>query len=409
MESRVDAVVVGAGHAGLAISNVLTGEGLEHVVLERGHVAQRWRSERWDSFSLLTPNWATWLPNWHYDADDPQGFMRREEIVRYLERYASSFDAPVREGVTVNAVVEQGSKTYRVGTSDGDLTARSVVIATGPFQKPRLPAWSGEIPASVVQLHSSAYRSASELPSGAVLVVGSGPSGQQIAEDLRRSERKVYLAVGRHRRVPRRYRGRDYYWWLELGGFYEPIEEDVPRAQRRDPVAPALTGFGGGHDLDLRQLHADGVTLLGRALGFDGRKIHLSAGLGATLAAGDRAYGAFTDWVEARLYRFDGLYDDPEPRQEFPEPPEPPEEIDLDASGITSIIWATGFRFAFADWLPHSILDDTGFPVHRRGVSDQRGVYFVGLPWQHRRRSPFIRGVEEDARHVAARMAAEPG
>ncbi|MGH3968616.1 MAG: NAD(P)-binding domain-containing protein, partial [Mycobacterium sp.] len=202
---RTETVVIGAGHAGLAVSKLLRDSGAEHLVLDRAGVAARWRDERWDSFTLLTPNWATWLPGWHYDGDDPHGFMNRDEVVSYFQRYARSFDAPVRNGVEVQRLEVTPGGGYRLQTSADPIQAESVVIATGPFQRPKLPAWSAELPAQVVQLHSSGYRCADRLPAGATLVIGSGPSGQQIVEDLQRAGRTVYLAVGRHRQVPRRY------------------------------------------------------------------------------------------------------------------------------------------------------------------------------------------------------------
>jgi putative flavoprotein involved in K+ transport len=402
---QVETVVVGAGHAGLAISNLLAAQGEEHVVLDRGGIAERWRNERWDSFTLLTPNWATWLPNWHYDGAEPHGFMGRDQVVSYFERYARSFAAPVREGVEVQALEPANGAGYLLRTSDGELSARRVVIATGPFQKPRLPAWSSELPGNVEQVHSSAYRSPARLPEGAVLVVGTGPSGQQIADDLLRGGRRVYLSVGRHRRVPRRYRGRDHYWWLEHGGFYERTAADVPPDERRGGVAPVLTGFDGGRDLDLRELHAEGVTLLGRAVGVENGCVRLEGGLLQALAAGDRAYEQFTSWVDARLVRFEGLYADPEERERFPDPPEPPEALDLQAAGVASVVWATGFGHDFASWVQLPVLDAVGSPLHERGATDCPGVYFLGLHWLHRLRSPFIRGAEEDARHIAGLIA----
>lgn len=402
---HLDTVVIGAGHAGLAMSNLLTERGVGHAVLEREQIASSWQNQRWDSFTLLTPNWATWLPGWHYQGDDPHGFMGRDDVVAYFEAYAKSFAAPVRTAVDVQSIEASSGNGYRLHTDTGDIEAHSVVISTGPFQRPRVPAWSSKLPAAVTQLHSSGYRSAAQLPPGATLVVGTGPSGQQIAEDLIRAGRRVYLSVGRHKRVPRRYRGRDYYWWLELGGFYEKIAADVPVARRRDSVAPALTGFDGGHDLDLRHLHADGVTLLGRATGTTGTHVSLDDSLAHNLAAGDSAYDDFTNWVENRLYRFDGLFDEPEAREHFPEPAEPPRELDLETEGITSVVWATGFAVEFQRWVNMPVLDTDGRPVHERGVTSLPGLYFLGQSWLHRLRSPFIRGAEEDANHLAALIA----
>jgi putative flavoprotein involved in K+ transport len=399
---RIDTVIIGAGHAGLSMSSFLTPQGVEHAVLERSTIASRWSDERWDSFTLLTPNWATWLPGWHYDGSEPHGFMGRGEVVSYITRYARSFNAPVREGVEVTSLEASEAGGYRLVNSDGEIQARQVVVATGPFQTPRLPPWSRELPAAITQLHSSGYRNADQLPDGAVLIVGSGPSGQQIAEDLIRAGRTVYLSVGRHSRVPRRYRGRDYYWWQELGGFYEKTAASTPVAAQRQGVAPVLTGFGGGHDLDLRQLHGQGVTLLGRAVGAEGGRLQLDSDLLKTLAVGDLAYDRFRNWVEARLSRFEGLYGEPEERERYPDPPESPTELDLATAGVSAIVWATGFQRSFADWIQVPVIGDDGFPRHQRGVTDFPGLYFLGLPWQHRQRSPFIRGAEEDAGHIAS-------
>jgi putative flavoprotein involved in K+ transport len=399
---RVATVVVGAGHAGLAVSKLLRERGAEHVVLERGRTAERWRSERWDSFTLLTPNWATWLPGWRYDGDDPDGFMTRSEVVSYLEGYARSFGAPVREGVEVEQLSAANGDGYRLRTSGGELLADAVVIATGPFQAPRLPEVTGALPNDVLQLHSSAYRSPGELPPGAVLVVGTGASGQQIADDLLRAGRRVYLSVGRHRRVPRRYRGRDHFRWLEQGGFYERTAADVPVEQRRRGASPALTGYDGGYDLDLRRFAAAGGTLLGRVLGATDGRLILDQGLAASLAQGDRAYDDFAAWVEGRLVRFEGPFPDPTPRERFPDPPQPPAELDLRAAGVSTVVWATGFRSDFDRWVKLPVLDADGEPVHHRGATACTGIYFVGLNWLHRLRSAFIRGAEEDAGHVAA-------
>lgn len=403
---RADIVVIGGGHAGLAVSKLLTDAGAEHVVLDQSTVAARWRDERWDSFTLLTPNWATWLPGWHYDGDAPDGFMSRDQVVAYFERYARSFGAPVREGVQVRRLVA-GDHAYRLETSAGELAAQQVIVATGPFQRPRLPGWSARLPEHVRQLHSSQYRCPGALPPGAVLIVGSGPSGQQIAEDLQRAGRTVYICVGRHRRVPRRYRGRDYYWWYELGGYYERTADDLPADRPRgDGVAPVLTGFGGGHDLDLRVLHLNGGTLLGRAIGCDGARVQLAPGLLDSLAAGDQAYQDFIDWVEARLFRFRGMFDEAHVPPRCPDPPESPAGLDLAAAGISTVLWATGFQPDFATWIDLDVLDESAFPVHKRGVTARGGVYFLGLPWLHRLRSPFIRGAEEDARHLVSRVLA---
>jgi putative flavoprotein involved in K+ transport len=410
MPERMEAAVIGAGHAGLAMSHVLAERGIEHVVIERGRVGERWRTERWDSLRLLTPNWATWLPGWRYTGPEPDGFMHREEVAAYLQAYAESFGAPVRAGVEVKAVEAGDSDDrYLVRTSTGDLEVRSVVLATGAFQAPNVPPVARSVPGDVLQLHSSDYRSPDQLPVGAALVVGTGASGQQIAEELIRAGRRVYLSVGRHRRVPRRYRGRDYFWWLENTGFYEKTADEVPLEQRRRGASPALTGAHGGmHDLDLRRLAADGVTLVGRVQEVAGRDLILGGDLAAAVAQGDQAYEQFVQWVEQRLDLPGEDVDGPEPMTRHPDPPElsePLRSLDLDQAGISSVVWATGFRPSFADWLRIPVLDEEGHPVHHRGVTACPGVFFVGLHWLHRLRSAFIRGAEEDARYLGDRIA----
>lgn len=411
MSERVDTVVVGAGHAGLAMSHVLTRDGIEHVVLERGRIGERWRSERWDSLTLLTPNWATWLPGRPYTGPDPDGFMRRDEVVAYLEAYAAASSARVRTGVTVRTV-EPAPATDRfvIDTDAGELRARNVVIATGPFQVPRVPPAAAALGDRVHQLHTSRYRRPGALPSGAVLVVGTGASGQQIADELVAAGRKVYLSVGRHRRVPRSYRGRDYFWWLERTGYYDKTTDDVPPAARAGGASPALTGSrGGAHDLDLRRLAAEGATLLGRVAGVDGSRITFAPDLSTSLADGDRALHDFVARAEAHI---DVVGEPVGPITDIPRHADPPEvhdpvlELDVVAADISTVIWATGFGVAF-DWVRVPVFDDAGVPVHRRGVTNQRGLYFLGLHWLHRLRSAFIRGAEEDAEHLGSLIAAD--
>src|SRR5680860_1104284 len=260
---RIQTVVVGGGHAGLAMSWLLTERSVEHVVLERGRIAERWRSERWDSLHLLSPNWATWLPGWSYSGPDGDGFMHRDEVVDYHEAYAAFFGAPVRSGVEVRSLEPSPDGDGLLLCIDGgSLQADNVVIATGPFQAPRLPSAAEQLPEHINQIHSSGYRRPDDLPPGAVLVVGTGASGQQIADELLRAGRRVFVSVGRHRPVPRRYRGRDYFWWLENTGYYDKTAQDVPAACERG---------GGRYDLDLRRMASEGATLLGRIRGVDGR------------------------------------------------------------------------------------------------------------------------------------------
>jgi putative flavoprotein involved in K+ transport len=409
--ANVDVVVVGAGHAGLAMSHVLNEQRIEHVVLERGRIAERWRSERWDSLRLLTPNWATWLPGWSYRGPEPDGFMDRLEVAAYLEAYADASRAPVRSGVEVRALepAPAGGDRLLLRTDEGDIDARTVVVATGAFQAPRLPGAASLLPGDVHRLHSSQYRNPDALPPGAVLVVGTGASGQQIADELVAAGRRVFVSVGRHRRVPRRYRGRDHYWWLENTGYYEETTADVPPEARRGGGSPALTGVNGGtYDLDLRRLASEGATLLGRVRAVSGHRLELAPDLAESLAAGDRALDQFISWVEDRLDAPGETVGPPEPLTTYPDPPEvadPILELDLEREGIATVVWATGFRPTFAEWIRVPVLDGAGEPVHDRGVTQHPGVFFLGLHWLHRQRSAFIRGAEEDARHLGARIA----
>lgn len=389
-------IVVGAGHAGLAVSKLLTDRGVEHAVLERSRIASRWRDERWDAFTIQAPNWCNWLPGWRYSGPDPDGFMGRDETVAYLEDYARSFDAPVREGTEVTALTRGPEGGFRLATSQGEVHAQNVVVATGPFQTPRIPSWASSLPDEITQLHSNSYRSPGLLPDGAVLVVGSGQSGQQIAEDLLDHGRTVYLSAGSHVRSPRRYRGRDFYFWRELGGWYERTAEDLGAGGG----GPTLSGVGGGHDLDLRELSARGVTLFGGAAGCDRGIVQFEDNLREVLAKGDAGYQGFVDWVEERLDRFHGLYDDVTPREVFPDPPDSGTELDLAAAGVSTVIWATGFGVEFSTWIHLDVFAPSGLPVHRRGVTNEPGLLFIGLPKQHRIRSPFIRGADEDARYL---------
>lgn len=392
------------------MSYCLTEHDVEHVVLERGRVAERWHSERWDSLTLLTPNWATWLPGYTYTGGDPDGYMGRDEVAAYLHGYAAAFHPPMRTGVEALALT-RSRDGYRLCTSDGELRAAAVVVATGPFQLPRVPEIAARLPGDIVQVHSSAYRNAAQLPPGGVLVVGGGASGQQIAEDLLRAGRAVHLSVGRLRAVPRRYRGRDYFWWLENTGFYEVTVDTLAGGRPPKMPSPSLTGVNRGHDLSVRTLAAAGATVVGRLVGVDGGRLRFADDLADSLARGDEAFARFAQRVDGWLAEHDdqaGAADGPERRPLLPDPPAARNgspELDLVAAGIASVVWATGFRPGL-DWVNVPVLDARGAPVHHRGITASPGLCFLGLPWLYRQRSPFIRGAEEDARHIAAHLAA---
>ena len=302
MVEHCETVVVGGGQAGLALSYHLRRLGSEHVILERARVAERWRSERWDSLAFQFPSWSIRLPGHAYETDDPEGFAPRDEIVRFLERYHELVKAPVRTGVNVRAVsVKPGSSRLLVETDDGSLEAANVVVATGPYQEPALPPPSADMPSHLVQVHSSRYRNPAALPPGAVLVVGSGASGCQIAEDLAAAGRRVYLSVGRHSRMPRRYRGHDIFWWLDVIGRLDHTVDDRPPATRG--VNPLVTGAGGGHDIDLRRYAAEGMVLLGHLRGVHDGRLVLAPDLDAELARGDEAFAAVTTLVDEHVLK----------------------------------------------------------------------------------------------------------
>jgi putative flavoprotein involved in K+ transport len=403
---RIETVIVGGGQAGLAMSYWLGQAGREHLILERARLAERWRSERWDSLSVLTPNWAVTLPGHPYAGVDPDGFMGKDEYVAFVEDYATQLRALLRTGVNVNAVraASDGSARFRVESDKGEIEAANVVAATGPFQEPRLPDWSAGVPAGLFQTHSSRYRNPDQLPPGAVLVVGAGSSGQQIAEELIAAGRTVFLSVGHHRPAYRRYRGRDWSWWQHTTGFFDRVVDDELTAE----TGAVQTGAGGGHDLNLRQMAADGATLLGYIRGLSGTAIHVAPDLADTIRAGDASIAHFTSLFDDYILRA-GMVAPPEPERPRARDPremdDPILELDLSAAGINTIVWATGFRYAF-DWIRLPVLDEVGRPQHYRGVTSHPGMYFLGLRRQYKVKSSFIMGVGEDAGYLAERIAA---
>lgn len=400
---RIEAVVIGAGQAGLAMSHHLAQRGIDHVVLERGRIAERWRSERWDSLCFQFPNWMLRLPGHAYDGTEPDAFMPRDGIVQFLEQYARRNAPPLRCGVRVTGVHQASSGRLRVETDGFSLQARQVVVATGPYQRPIVPALGNELPRAVFQITANCYTRAQVLPPGAVLVVGSGGSGWQIAEDLLHSGRRVYLAVGRHRRVPRRYRGRDFGWWQEHIGAADQVVDDRSPA----PPPPLLTGTDGGHDADLRDLARRGVTLLGSLGAVSDGRLRFVADLQDNLLKGDEGFAQFTRSVDAHVLRHrlpvpDAPVTAPAPCERSAEPVIG--ELDTQAAGITSVIWAVGYRPDFG-WVRCAALDSRGRPVHRRGASPTPGLYFLGLPRLHKVKSAFLWGVGDDAAHLAERIS----
>ncbi|MFM9841664.1 MAG: flavin-containing monooxygenase [Dongiaceae bacterium] len=401
----VGTLIVGGGQAGLAMSEHLGKRGAPHLVVERHRIAERWRTERWDSLVANGPAWHDRFPNMTFAGIDPDSFATKDRIVEYFEAYARQIECPIRCGVEVKSVERKaGGPGFRAETSAGVIEAANLVAATGPFQRPIIPA---VVPreTGIMQIHSNAYRNPRQLPDGAVLVVGAGSSGAQIADELLRAGKRVYLSIGPHDRPPRAYRGKDFVWWLGVLGHWD----DKTREPGMEHVTISVSGANGGHTVDFRRLAARGMTLLGRAGPFKDGVMHCAPDLARNLAAGDANYLSVLDAADAYVARNGlGLPEEPEARRIDADPPcvsNPILQLNLAEAGITSIVWATGFALDFG-WLKTGRFDAKGTPLHRRGVSEVPGLYFLGLAWLSRRASPFIWGVWHDAEYLAAHIAA---
>ena len=403
-----EVLIIGAGQGGLAVSFLLTRLGIEHVVLERSSVASSWREHRWDSFCTVTPNWSLRLPGAEYTGDDPGGFLARDELVRHFEAWARSFDAPVRCGVEARAVRRAGGG-FEVATSEGRFRARNVVVATSTYQNPYIPAVSARLPLRLEQLTPHDYKHPGMLPPGAVMVVGSGQTGCQIAEELHAAGREVFLCVGRAGRLPRRYRGRDCIEWQRDMGYLDrtPAMLESPAARFR--ADPHLTGRNGGYTISLHDFHRRGIRLLGRLVGCEGERARFDAGLHAEMRFAD----AFCDRIVAQFERHiaDRGIDAPPPTAaelaggppEGGRRPDIVREIDLDAANVDAVVWATGYRYDFS-WVEAPVLDAAGYPLAPGGVSACPGLCFVGLNWMTWRKSGILYGVGDDARSVAEHL-----
>jgi putative flavoprotein involved in K+ transport len=404
VSTHIETVIVGGGQAGLAVSYYLSQKNRPHVVLEQAdQAADAWRNHRWDSFTLNTPNWQSVLPGTEIPGSNPDNFLSRDEIVAYFENYVSSFQLPVSSGVQVQAVRPNSSgRGYVVETSADRFEVRNVVIATGLYQKPKIPAVSAEFPPQMKQIHSDEYRNPQSLPDGGVLVVGSGQSGAQIAEELYQSGRRVYLSVSRAGRVPRRYRGKDANWWHERMGDYERTVDQLPSPLAKFASKPIISGKDGGHTLNLHQFARDGVMLLGRIQGVRDDSVLLAQDLKANLARADQFEADLAKKIDEFIA---------ENRIGAPEEALPVlrdgygvkeiSELNLVDANITTVIWATGYSFDFS-LVQLPVFDRDGYPIQKRGVSDYPGLYFVGLPWLHDARSGLLFGLAQDAGHIAA-------
>ncbi len=404
MPTRTDVIIIGAGQAGLAMSHCLTARGIDHVVLERGRVGERWISERWPGLRLLTPNWMTQLPGLR-PAGDPDAFMAAADFAATLARYRAEIAAPVVTGCEVLAV-GTGPRGFTVWTSEGAFSARAVVVATGACDRPAIPAWSADLGLGVEQLDATEYRGPDALPDGGVLVVGASATGAQLASEIRASGRPVTLAAGRHVRAPRRYRGRDLFHWLDRSGFLrEP--RDPGADNRRLMAQPSLqiVGSDDGREISLDHLAAQGVRIAGRALGVAGGRVRFAPTLATERAAAERRRRKLLATIDEHIAAA-GLEAPEEPQAwEAPAPLAPgPDSLDLGAADIRTVVWATGFRRAYP-WLKLPVLDPQGEIQHRDGATSVPGLYTLGLPFMRHRSSAFIYGVGRDAEAIAASIA----
>jgi putative flavoprotein involved in K+ transport len=402
---QIETLIIGGGQAGLVMSHRLKQRGLAHLVLERQRIAERWRSERWDGLKFQFPNWSVRLPDFSFPHRDPDGFAANREIVEFIEAYAAFVAPPIRCGVDVKRLrCREDGEGFVAETSAGLIEAKNVVVATGPYQRAVIPAVlrdHGEL----FQVHASRYQNPAQLPAGAVLVVGSGASGAQIAEELLRAGRRVYLALGRHTRLPRRYRGRDLIWWLSALG----IDQTPVEARGPSRLLPVISGAYGGHSIDFRRFAADGVTLLGRIEAAREGIVEIAADLAESLAGGDATCAGFLDLVDAHVERHGlSMPHDPAAREALPDPAcliEPIRRLDLRAGQIGAVIWATGYGVDFG-WIEIAVLDSRGEPLHRGGVTAVPGLYFLGLQWLSGMSSSFLSGVCDDAAVLADHIAA---
>jgi putative flavoprotein involved in K+ transport len=415
-----DTVIIGAGHTGLAMSRCLADRGVGHVVLDRGCVGERWRTARWDSFRMLTPNWLSRLPGWQYTGPEPDGFMSAREFVEYLRGYARSFDAPVRTHTRVTRVECAGcgplagrgsagvaGAGFAVHTDDGVWSARSVVVATGYHSRAEVPQLASGLSPDVAQVTAAGYRSPSSLPDGGVLVVGCSASGVQIADELAGAGRRVVLAAGSHNRLPRRYRGRDITWWLDRIGAFDRTIDRVPDVDSaRSEPSLQLAGAPDGRRLDLDVLRGVGVRPVGRLIALDGTAAGFAGDLRDTVDAAQRRLNRLLAEIDAYAEAVPGAAAGPPDPPPVITVPSGPSTVDLRRAGISSVVWATGYR-PWYPWLKVPVLDAGGRIRHRRGVTEVPGLYAIGLRFQYRRSSTFVDGARHDAGYLADAIAAD--
>jgi len=404
--NTTDVVVVGAGHAGLAASFCLAETAIEHVVLERGEVANSWRNERWDSLTLLTPNWQSRLPGFCYDGDDADGFMSMHEVIDFIAGYARAINAPVRTGVDVTAVCSQNDG-FQVNSNDGVWQCRSVVLASGACNVPAVPAVAAELPPGVVSVTTHEYRNPAQLPPGGVMIVGASATGLQLADEIRRSGREVVLAVGEHVRLPRIYRGRDIQWWMQQAGILDEGLADVDDINRaRNLPSPQLVGSRSRQILDLNAMRENGIRLVGRLMTIRDGVAMFSGGLRNVCALADLKLERLLDSIDTWAAGAESAGEFAAPERFAPTQVDaaPPLALNMNKEGIAAVIWATGYRPDYS-WLQLPVLDRKGRLKHEAGAVSVPGVYVLGLPFMRKRKSSFIHGIEDDARHVVTQLA----
>jgi putative flavoprotein involved in K+ transport len=405
LSRKIDTVIVGAGQAGLAISYYLKREGREHIVFERApRAAHAWRCQRWDSFTLVTPNSQVRMPGAEYRGSDPTGFLSRAQVVKYFDDYVERFNLPVHGGVEVLGIEKRAAK-YLVRTDTGIYEADNVVVATGLHQSPKIPRFSAGISSGIFQIHSMNYWNPASLPDGAVLVVGTGQSGAQIAEELYQSGRRVFLSIGSTGRVPRRYRGNDIHEWLTRMGLFDTKVNELSSPREKFDPHPQISGKNGGKTLNLHQFARDGVVLLGHARDAQNSHLILAPDLKETLAKVDQFETDTLKKIDDYIARTASHA----PPEQVPQLRDGYEqklitELDLNAEGVTSVVWATGYRFDFS-LVELPVVDADGYPVQQRGVTNYAGLYFLGMPWLHKRKSGILFGVGDDAAYVASHIA----
>jgi putative flavoprotein involved in K+ transport len=403
-------IVIGGGQSGLSVSYALKQRGIDHIVFERHRIAHTWREKRWNTFCLVTPNWQCKLPGYAYAGDDPYGFMPKDEIVRYIEDYAASFSPPLHEGTGVAKVrAGKNGATFECETPDGLFTADHVVVAIGGYHIVTLPRMAERLPSDIVQVHSSNYKAPDRLPAGDVLIVGTGQSGCQIAEDLHIAGRRVHLSVGSAPRVARRYRGKDVVEWLaDLGHYDLPVDEHPLGEAVRTRPNHYVTGRDGGHDIDLRQFALEGMQLYGRLRDIRDGSLCFADDLAKNLDAADAVSENIKTTIDGHIER-SGI-DAPAEARYVPvwQPADTSHELDYRAANVTSIVWSTGYASDFR-WVELPAFDGRGYPQHRRGETTVEGLYFLGLPWLYTWGSGRFSGIARDAEYVAERIVARRG